>query len=114
MGEAVLFLGCTAVGAAREYLFGNQLPRTGIDDIVIRDGIDAVRDIVEAVTYRPTSRDGKTLLVPNVGRVSSGAFIALDKVIESVPDFLRIAICAPDPSNVPISVFKHCRLVIAD
>ena len=78
-------------------------------DAASNNGVDNVRDIVEAVKYRPARDRFKVFVVDEVHMLSTGAFNALLKTLEEPPPRVKFIFATTDAQKVPITVLSRCQ-----
>jgi len=77
-------------------------------DAASNNGVDNVRDIVEAVKYRPARDRYKIFVVDEVHMLSQGAFNALLKTLEEPPEHVKFVLATTDPQKIPVTVLSRC------
>ena len=78
-------------------------------DAASNNGVDNVRDIVEAVKYRPARDRYKIFIVDEVHMLSTGAFNALLKTLEEPPDHVKFVLATTDVHKVPETIVSRCQ-----
>ena len=78
-------------------------------DAASNNGVDNVRDIVEAVKYRPARDRFKIFIVDEVHMLSTGAFNALLKTLEEPPDHVKFVLATTDVHKVPETIVSRCQ-----
>jgi DNA polymerase-3 subunit gamma/tau len=78
-------------------------------DAASNNGVDNVRDIVEAVKYRPARDRHKVFVVDEVHMLSQGAFNALLKTLEEPPDHVKFVLATTDVHKVPETILSRCQ-----
>jgi DNA polymerase III subunit gamma/tau len=78
-------------------------------DAASNNGVDNVRDIVEAVKYRPARDRYKVFVVDEVHMLSTGAFNALLKTLEEPPDHVKFVLATTDVHKVPETILSRCQ-----
>ncbi|HEY6101481.1 MAG TPA: DNA polymerase III subunit gamma/tau, partial [Anaeromyxobacter sp.] len=73
------------------------------------NGVDNVRDIVEAVKYRPARDRYKVFVVDEVHMLSQGAFNALLKTLEEPPGHVKFVLATTDVHKVPETILSRCQ-----
>src|SRR5512133_1952798 len=73
------------------------------------NGVDNVRDIVEAVKYRPARDRYKIFVVDEVHMLSQGAFNALLKTLEEPPPHVKFVLATTDVHKVPETIVSRCQ-----
>jgi len=78
-------------------------------DAASNNGVDNVRDIVEAVRYRPARDRYKVFVVDEVHMLSTGAFNALLKTLEEPPPHVLFVLATTDVHRVPDTIVSRCQ-----
>jgi DNA polymerase-3 subunit gamma/tau len=78
-------------------------------DAASNNGVDNVRDIVEAVKYRPARDRFKIFVVDEVHMLSTGAFNALLKTLEEPPAHVKFVLATTDVHKVPETIVSRCQ-----
>src|SRR5919197_5090753 len=78
-------------------------------DAASNNGVDNVRDIVEAVKYRPARDRFKVFVVDEVHMLSTGAFNALLKTLEEPPEHVKFVLATTDVHKVPETILSRCQ-----
>jgi DNA polymerase-3 subunit gamma/tau len=78
-------------------------------DAASNNGVDNVRDIVEAVKYRPARDRFKVFVVDEVHMLSTGAFNALLKTLEEPPEHVKFVLATTDVRKVPETIVSRCQ-----
>jgi len=78
-------------------------------DAASNNGVDNVRDIVEAVKYRPARDRFKVFVVDEVHMLSAGAFNALLKTLEEPPEHVKFVLATTDVHKVPETIVSRCQ-----
>jgi DNA polymerase-3 subunit gamma/tau len=78
-------------------------------DAASNNGVDNVRDIVEAVKYRPARDRHKIFVVDEVHMLSQGAFNALLKTLEEPPPHVKFVLATTDVHKVPETIVSRCQ-----
>jgi len=78
-------------------------------DAASNNGVDNVRDIVEAVRYRPARDRFKVFVVDEVHMLSTGAFNALLKTLEEPPPHVKFVLATTDVHKVPETIVSRCQ-----
>ncbi|HYG66477.1 MAG TPA: DNA polymerase III subunit gamma/tau, partial [Anaeromyxobacteraceae bacterium] len=78
-------------------------------DAASNNGVDNVRDIVEAVKYRPARDRFKIFVVDEVHMLSTGAFNALLKTLEEPPEHVKFVLATTDVHKVPETILSRCQ-----
>ena len=78
-------------------------------DAASNNGVDNVRDIVEAVRYRPARDRFKVFVIDEVHMLSAGAFNALLKTLEEPPPHVKFVLATTDVHRVPETIVSRCQ-----
>jgi DNA polymerase-3 subunit gamma/tau len=78
-------------------------------DAASNNGVDNVREIVEAVKYRPARDRFKVFVVDEVHMLSTGAFNALLKTLEEPPEHVKFVLATTDVHKVPETIVSRCQ-----
>ncbi|HTP49238.1 MAG TPA: DNA polymerase III subunit gamma/tau [Anaeromyxobacteraceae bacterium] len=78
-------------------------------DAASNNGVDNVRDIVDAVKYRPARDRYKVFVVDEVHMLSTGAFNALLKTLEEPPEHVLFVLATTDVHKVPETIVSRCQ-----
>ncbi|HVP67581.1 MAG TPA: DNA polymerase III subunit gamma/tau [Anaeromyxobacteraceae bacterium] len=78
-------------------------------DAASNNGVDNIRDIVEAVRYRPARDRYKVFVVDEVHMLSTGAFNALLKTLEEPPEHVIFVLATTDVHKVPETIVSRCQ-----
>ena len=78
-------------------------------DAASRTGIDDVREIIEAVRFRPMQARTKVFVVDEVHMLSRHAFNALLKTLEEPPPHVKFVFATTELRKVPITVLSRCQ-----
>ena len=99
---------CGACPACTEIAEGRAVDVIEID-AASNNGVDNVRDIVEAVKYRPARDRYKVFVVDEVHMLSTGAFNALLKTLEEPPEHVKFVLATTDVHKVPETILSRCQ-----
>ncbi|MEM8877642.1 MAG: DNA polymerase III subunit gamma/tau [Pseudomonadota bacterium] len=93
---------CTAILASRH-----------IDVIEIdaasNTSVDNIREIIDAVPYRPAQARFKVYIIDEVHMLSKGAFNALLKTLEEPPAHVKFIFATTEIRKVPVTVLSRCQ-----
>jgi DNA polymerase-3 subunit gamma/tau len=78
-------------------------------DAASNNGVDNVRDIIEAVKYRPARDRFKIFVIDEVHMLSQGAFNALLKTLEEPPPHVKFVLATTDVHRVPETIVSRCQ-----
>ena len=78
-------------------------------DAASHTGVDDVREIIEAVRYRPISARYKLYIIDEVHMLSKSAFNALLKTLEEPPPHVKFVFATTEIAKVPITILSRCQ-----
>jgi DNA polymerase III subunit gamma/tau len=78
-------------------------------DAASNTGVDNVREIIEAVRYRPAYARYKVYIIDEVHMLSGSAFNALLKTLEEPPEHVKFLFATTEIRKVPITVLSRCQ-----
>lgn len=78
-------------------------------DAASNNGVDNVREIIEEVTYSPTTGKYKVYIIDEVHMLSIGAFNALLKTIEEPPAYVIFILATTEPNRLPITILSRVQ-----
>ena len=78
-------------------------------DAASRTGIDDVREIIDAVHYRPMSAPHKVYIIDEVHMLSKAAFNGLLKTLEEPPKHVTFIFATTELRKVPLTVLSRCQ-----
>ena len=93
---------CTTIGA------GNAVDYHEMDGASNR-GIDAIRDLTEAVRYQPAVLRKKVYVIDEVHMLTTEAFNALLKTLEEPPPHVTFVLATTEPHKVPVTILSRCQ-----
>lgn len=93
---------CKAIGAAASM---NVIEI----DAASNNGVDNIREIVEEVSYSPTSGKYKVYIIDEVHMLSTGAFNALLKTLEEPPGYVIFILATTEVHKIPITILSRCQ-----
>jgi DNA polymerase-3 subunit gamma/tau len=78
-------------------------------DAASHTGIDDVREIIEAVRYKPASARYKVYIIDEVHMLSRQAFNGLLKTLEEPPEHAKFIFATTEVRKVPVTVLSRCQ-----
>jgi DNA polymerase-3 subunit gamma/tau len=78
-------------------------------DAASNTGVDNIREIIEAVRYRPAYARYKVYIVDEVHMLSTASFNALLKTLEEPPPHVKFLFATTEIRKVPITVLSRCQ-----
>ncbi|VAW12369.1 DNA polymerase III subunits gamma and tau, partial [hydrothermal vent metagenome] len=97
------------LGVHCEAIMASQHPDVVEMDAASHTGIDDVREIIEAVRYRPMSARYKVFIIDEVHMLSRQAFNGLLKTLEEPPAHARFIFATTEIRKVPVTVLSRCQ-----
>ena len=78
-------------------------------DAASNTGVDNVREIIEAVRYRPAYARHKVYIIDEVHMLSNASFNALLKTLEEPPEHVKFLFATTEIKKVPVTVLSRCQ-----
>ncbi len=78
-------------------------------DAASNTGVDNVREIIEAVRYRPAYARTKVYIIDEVHMLSNASFNALLKTLEEPPEHVKFLFATTEIKKVPVTVLSRCQ-----
>ncbi len=78
-------------------------------DAASHTGIDDIREIIEAVRYRPASARYKVYIIDEVHMLSKAAFNGLLTTLEEPPPHVKFVFATTEIRKVPVTVLSRCQ-----
>ena len=78
-------------------------------DAASHTGVDNVREIIEAVRYKPISARYKLYIIDEVHMLSKPAFNALLKTLEEPPPHVKFVFATTEIGKIPITILSRCQ-----
>jgi DNA polymerase III subunit gamma/tau len=78
-------------------------------DAASHTGIDDIREIVEAVRYKPAYARYKVFIIDEVHMLSKAAFNGLLKTLEEPPAHVKFIFATTEIRKVPVTVLSRCQ-----
>lgn len=78
-------------------------------DAASHTGIDDIREIIEAVKYKPASARYKVYIIDEVHMLSRQAFNGLLKTLEEPPEHVKFIFATTEIRKVPVTVLSRCQ-----
>ena len=78
-------------------------------DAASNNGVDNVREIIEEVTYSPTTGRYKVYIIDEVHMLTTGAFNALLKTLEEPPEYVIFILATTEPHKLPITILSRVQ-----
>jgi DNA polymerase-3 subunit gamma/tau len=99
---------CGKCGSCTDIAAGNALDVIEIDG-ASNTGVDNIRDLNEAVRYRPASGRFKIYIIDEVHMLSTAAFNALLKTLEEPPEHVKFIFATTEVNRLPPTVVSRCQ-----
>ena len=99
---------CGVCSACRSITAGNAVDYYEMDGASNR-GIDAIRDLTEAVRYQPAVLRKKVYVIDEVHMLTTEAFNALLKTLEEPPPHVTFVLATTEPHKVPVTILSRCQ-----
>ncbi len=78
-------------------------------DAASNTGVDNMREIIEAVRYRPINARYKVYIIDEVHMLSKSAFNALLKTLEEPPEHVKFIFATTEIRKVPVTILSRCQ-----
>ncbi|MBA4781761.1 MAG: DNA polymerase III subunit gamma/tau [Rhizobiales bacterium] len=78
-------------------------------DAASHTGIDDIREIVEAVKYKPAAARYKVYIIDEVHMLSKSAFNGLLKTLEEPPEHVKFIFATTEIRKVPVTILSRCQ-----
>ena len=78
-------------------------------DAASNNGVDAVRMIIDEVSYSPATGKYKVYIIDEVHMMSTGAFNALLKTLEEPPAYVIFILATTEVNKLPITILSRCQ-----
>lgn len=77
-------------------------------DAATRSGVEAMRDVADAVSFKPFGGGAKAVIVDECHRLSGNAWDTLLKVVEEPPAHAFWFFCTTSPTKIPKTLQTRC------
>ncbi len=78
-------------------------------DAASHTGIKDIREIIDAVRYKPASARYKVYIIDEVHMLSNAAFNGLLKTLEEPPEHVKFIFATTEIRKVPVTVLSRCQ-----
>ncbi|MEM6381534.1 MAG: DNA polymerase III subunit gamma/tau [Pseudomonadota bacterium] len=78
-------------------------------DAASHNGVDDIREIIDAARYAPVSARFKVYLLDEVHMLSKAAFNALLKTLEEPPQHVKFIFATTEIGKVPVTILSRCQ-----
>ncbi len=99
---------CGVCGACTSIANGSSVDYYEMDGASNR-GIDAIRELTEAVRYQPAVLRKKVYVIDEVHMLTTEAFNALLKTLEEPPPHVTFVLATTEPHKVPVTILSRCQ-----
>src|SRR5215470_8062064 len=99
---------CGACSACTSIAAGNAVDYIEMDGASNR-GIDAIRELTEAVRYQPAALRKKVYVIDEVHMLTTEAFNALLKTLEEPPPHVTFVLATTEPHKLPNTILSRCQ-----
>lgn len=102
------FIPCNQCTDCREIAAGNSVDVIEIDG-ASNNGVEAIRELRETVSYMPSSGKHKIYIIDEVHMLSTSAFNALLKTLEEPPEYITFMMATTEPHKIPNTILSRCQ-----
>jgi DNA polymerase-3 subunit gamma/tau len=99
---------CGVCAACRSISNGSAVDYQEMDGASNR-GIDAIRELTEAVRYQPAVLRKKVYVIDEVHMLTTEAFNALLKTLEEPPPHVTFVLATTEPHKLPNTILSRCQ-----
>ncbi|HRC59022.1 MAG TPA: DNA polymerase III subunit gamma/tau, partial [Kofleriaceae bacterium] len=99
---------CGQCSACVTITAGNAVDYIEMDGASNR-GIDAIRELTEAVRYQPAALRKKVYVIDEVHMLTTEAFNALLKTLEEPPPHVTFVLATTEPHKLPNTILSRCQ-----
>ena len=99
---------CNKCQSCNEVTSGTSLDVVEIDG-ASHTGVDNIRELKEALSYKPMRSRYKVYIIDEVHMLSQSAFNALLKTLEEPPLHVVFVFATTEPNKVPLTVLSRCQ-----
>lgn len=99
---------CGVCSACVSIAAGNAVDYVEMDGASHR-GIDAIRELTEAVRYQPAMLRKKVYVIDEVHMLTTEAFNALLKTLEEPPPHVMFVLATTEPHKIPNTILSRCQ-----
>src|ERR1700756_3881549 len=99
---------CGKCGACTSIANGSAVDYQEMDGASNR-GIDAIRELTEAVRYQPAVLRKKVYVIDEVHMLTTEAFNALLKTLEEPPPHARFILASTELQKIPATIVSRCQ-----
>ncbi|HEV2021033.1 MAG TPA: DNA polymerase III subunit gamma/tau [Terriglobales bacterium] len=99
---------CGVCDSCKEIRAGSSVDVMEIDAATNR-GIDEIRELRDAVRYRPARDRYKVYILDEAHQITEAAFNALLKTLEEPPDHVIFMLATTQPEDIPQTIRSRCQ-----
>ncbi len=99
---------CGECEVCRQIAAGNSVNVIEMD-AASNNGVDTVRQIVDEVSYSPSTGKYKVYIIDEVHMLSNQAFNALLKTLEEPPSYVIFILATTEANRIPITILSRCQ-----
>src|SRR5574341_562310 len=99
---------CGACDSCNEIRAGSSVDVMEIDAATNR-GIDEIRELRDAVRYRPARDRYKVYILDEAHQITEAAFSALLKTLEEPPEHVVFMLATTQPEDIPQTIRSRCQ-----
>jgi DNA polymerase-3 subunit gamma/tau len=107
-GGAAGVIVCGTCSACTSIANGSAVDYQEMDGASNR-GIDAIRELTEAVRYQPAQLKKKVYVIDEVHMLTTEAFNALLKTLEEPPPHVMFVLATTEPHKLPNTILSRCQ-----
>ena len=78
-------------------------------DAASNNGVDDIRNIIDEVSYSPTTGRFRVYIIDEVHMLSTAAFNALLKTLEEPPSYAIFILATTEPNKLPLTILSRCQ-----
>ncbi len=106
--NAVDFVPCNTCTECQDISLGRSVNVMEIDG-ASNNGVDAIRELRETVSYAPSSGKFKIYIIDEVHMLSTSAFNALLKTLEEPPAHVVFIMATTEAQKIPQTILSRCQ-----
>ena len=106
--NAVNFVPCNECRDCQDISIGRSVDVIEIDG-ASNNGVDAIRELRDTVSYMPSSGKYKVYIIDEVHMLSTSAFNALLKTLEEPPDHVIFIMATTEVHKIPQTILSRCQ-----
>lgn len=106
--NAVNFVPCNQCRECEDIAAGRSVDVMEIDG-ASNNGVDAIRELRDTVSYMPSSGKYKVYIIDEVHMLSTSAFNALLKTLEEPPEHVVFIMATTEVQKIPQTILSRCQ-----